>query len=86
VSNVFNRPEPVREEIRGLVHEAAHPLVLCRPEPRRGRLLRAGTVNAIGFDADQPPCHLFRDPGARRLPTVGADGRDAPVPAWFLLP
>jgi DNA-binding LacI/PurR family transcriptional regulator len=66
VSNVFNRPERVREELRERVLEAARVLGYAGPSPK-GRLLRTGKVNAIGFAADQPLQYLFTDPWARRL-------------------
>ena len=71
-SNVFNRPELVRDEVRERVHEAARSLGYAGPSPQ-GRLLRTGKVNAIGFAADQPLAYLFRDPWARRLMTEVAE-------------
>lgn len=68
VSNVFNRPERVREAVRDRVHEAAKALGYAGPNPQ-GRLLRTGKVNAIGFAADQPLDYFFVDPWARRLLT-----------------
>ena len=47
-SNVFNRPELVREEVRERVRAAAERLGYSGPSPK-GRLLRAGKVNAIGI-------------------------------------
>ena len=75
-SNVFNRPELVREEVRARVHEAARTLGYAGPSPQ-GRLLRTGKVNAIGFAADQPLPYLFTDPWARRLLTEVAEVCDA---------
>ncbi|WP_037281924.1 LacI family DNA-binding transcriptional regulator [Rubellimicrobium mesophilum] len=75
-SNVFNRPELVREEVREKVREAARALGYGGPSPQ-GRLLRTGKVNAIGFAADQPLPYLFSDPWARRLLTEVADVCDA---------
>ena len=69
-SNVFSRPEIVREEVRERVREAARTLGYAGPSPA-GRLLRSGKVNAIGFAADQPLHYLFSDPWARRLLTNG---------------
>lgn len=66
VSNVFNRPERVRGEVRERVLEAARVLGYAGPSPQ-GRLLRTGKVNAIGFAADQPLQYFFTDPWARRL-------------------
>ncbi|HMN85481.1 MAG TPA: LacI family DNA-binding transcriptional regulator, partial [Bauldia sp.] len=45
-SNVFNRPELVRAEVRERVEAAARSLGYAGPDPK-GRLLRAGKVNAI---------------------------------------
>ncbi|TNC47472.1 LacI family transcriptional regulator [Rubellimicrobium rubrum] len=65
-SNVFNRPELVREEVRSRVHAAAQALGYAGPSPK-GRLLRAGKVNAIGVAAAEPLDYFFADPWARRL-------------------
>lgn len=66
VSNVFNRPELVRPEVRERVEESARRLGYAGPDPR-GRLLRAGKVNAIGIVfADSMP-YVFSDPFAREL-------------------
>jgi DNA-binding LacI/PurR family transcriptional regulator len=65
-SNVFSRPDLVREEVRTRVHTAAQSLGYAGPSPR-GRLLRSGKANAIGFVADQPLDYFFSDPWARRL-------------------
>ncbi|MEP0324813.1 LacI family DNA-binding transcriptional regulator [Bauldia litoralis] len=46
-SNVFNRPGLVRPAVRERVLETARRLDYSGPDPR-GRLLRAGTANAIG--------------------------------------
>ena len=75
-SNVFNRPEVVRDEVRERVRAAAARLGYAGPSPQ-GRLLRTGKVNAIGFAADQPLHYLFSDPWARRLLTEVADVCDA---------
>ena len=47
-SNVFNHPELVRPEVRERVAETARSLGYGGPDPK-GRLLRAGKVNAIGL-------------------------------------
>ena len=49
-SNVFAKPELVRAEVRERVEEAARRLGFAGPDPK-GRLLRAGKVNAIGVIA-----------------------------------
>jgi DNA-binding LacI/PurR family transcriptional regulator len=67
VSNVFNRPEVVREEVRIRVRKAAERLGY-RADPK-GRLLRAGKVNAIGIATVEPLSHFFTDPYARGVMT-----------------
>lgn len=47
-SNVFTHPERVRPEVRERVMAAAQRLGYAGPDPR-GRLLRAGRFNALGF-------------------------------------
>ena len=49
-SNVFNNPERVRPGMRHRVEAAARQLGYAGPDPK-GRLLRAGKVNAIGVIA-----------------------------------
>ncbi len=63
-SNVFSRPEIVREEVRERVREAAEKLGYGGPDPK-GRLLRAGKVNAIGVATAEPLSYFFDDPFAR---------------------
>jgi DNA-binding LacI/PurR family transcriptional regulator len=63
-SNVFSRPEIVREEVRKRVHAAAQALGYAGPDPK-GRLLRAGKVNAIGVATAEPLSYFFDDPFAR---------------------
>ncbi|TNC68510.1 LacI family DNA-binding transcriptional regulator [Rubellimicrobium roseum] len=75
-SNVFNRPEVVREEVRERVREAARALGYAGPSPK-GRLLRAGKTNAIGVAAAEPLEYFFADPWARRLMTEVARACDA---------
>lgn len=67
-SNVFNRPDIVREEVRERVEEAARALGYAGPDPK-GRLLRAGKVNAIGVVSSEPLSYFFEDPFARVLMT-----------------
>ena len=71
-SNVFNRPELVREEVRERVLEAARALGYAGPSPV-GRLLRSGKVNAIGIAAAEPLDYFFSNPWARRLLTEVAE-------------
>lgn len=66
VSNVFNRPHLVREEVREQVREVAQKLGYSGPDPK-GRLLRAGKVNAIGVATSEPLGYFFEDPFARVL-------------------
>jgi len=75
-SNVFNRPELVREEVRERVLAAAKRLGYAGPSPA-GRLLRSGKVNAIGIAAAEPLDYFFSNPWARRLLTEVADVCDA---------
>lgn len=63
-SNVFSRPEIVREEVRERVKAAAEKLGYGGPDPK-GRLLRAGRVNAIGVATAEPLAYFFDDPFAR---------------------
>lgn len=63
-SNVFSRPEIVREEVRERVKAAAENLGYGGPDPK-GRLLRAGKVNAIGVAAAWELSYFFEDPFAR---------------------
>ncbi len=63
-SNVFSRPEIVREEVRERVKAAAEKLGYGGPDPK-GRLLRAGKVNAIGVATAEPLSYFFDDPFAR---------------------
>ncbi len=66
VSNVFNRPEIVRPELRERVHAAARRIGYRGPDPK-GRLLRAGKVNAIGVVTNQPLSCFFECPFERIL-------------------
>lgn len=65
-SNVFSRPEIVREEVRERVKAAAEAMGYAGPDPK-GRLLRAGKVNAIGVATSQPLAYFFDDPYARAI-------------------
>lgn len=67
-SNVFSRPEIVREEVRERVLGIARELGYGGPD-MKGRLLRAGRVNAIGVAAVEPLAYFFDDPWARALMT-----------------
>jgi len=67
-SNVFSRPEVVREEVRERVLEVARELGYNGPD-MKGRLLRAGRVNAIGVAAIEPLAYFFDDPWARAVMT-----------------
>ncbi len=63
-SNAFSRPEIVRDEVRKRVFAAAKKLGYGGPDPK-GRLLRAGKVNAIGIATGEPLSYFFDDPFAR---------------------
>jgi DNA-binding LacI/PurR family transcriptional regulator len=63
-SNVFSRPDVVRKEVRDRVKAAAAALGYTGPDPR-GRLLRAGKVNAIGVATAEPLSYFFDDPFAK---------------------
>lgn len=63
-SNVFSRPEVVRDEVRQHVLAVAKNLGYAGPSVT-GRLLRAGKVNAIGVAAIEPLAYFFDDPWAR---------------------
>lgn len=65
-SNVFNRPELVRPEVRERVEAAARRLGFVGPDPK-GRLLRAGKVNAIGVAIADDMTYFFGDPFTRLL-------------------
>ncbi|MEW9834917.1 LacI family DNA-binding transcriptional regulator [Mesorhizobium marinum] len=65
-SNVFSRPEVVRDEVRERVMAAAETLGYAGPDPR-GRMLRAGKVNAIGVATAEPLSYFFDDPFARAV-------------------
>src|SRR6185295_13413678 len=66
VSNVFNRPELVRAEVRERVEGCAEKLGYSGPDPR-GRLLRAGKVNAIGVVVMGRLTYFFSDPFNREF-------------------
>lgn len=68
VSNVFNRPDIVRQDVRERVEEAARQLGYDGPDPR-GKLLQEGRFNALGFI---PPgaysiAEMIRSPYGREL-------------------
>lgn len=65
-SNVFNRPDVVRDEVRERVLKAAEKLGYAGPNIA-GRLLRAGKVNAVGVAAIEPLSYFFEDLWARHL-------------------
>ena len=67
-SNVFNRPDIVREEVRRRVRDAASSIGYRGPDPK-GRVLSAGRVNAIGVATVEPLSNFFEDPFARVLMT-----------------
>jgi DNA-binding LacI/PurR family transcriptional regulator len=68
VSNVFNNPNLVRAEVRERVEAAAHQLGYDGPDPR-GRVLRDGKFNAIGFvpTGAYAIAEMIRSPYGREL-------------------
>ncbi|PAQ01072.1 LacI family DNA-binding transcriptional regulator [Mesorhizobium mediterraneum] len=75
-SNVFSRPEIVREEVRERVKAAAEAMGYAGPDPK-GRLLRAGKVNAIGVATTEPLSYFFDDPFARTMMAGISEACDA---------
>ena len=75
-SNVFNKPELVRAEVRERVLQASKALGYRGPDPR-GRLLRAGKANAIGVVVSEELAYFFADPYARRFMAGIAEVCDA---------
>ncbi len=67
VSNVFNRPQVVSAAVQARVRKVAEELGY-RADPK-GRLLRAGKVNAIGVATIEPLSSFFTDPYLRILMT-----------------
>ena len=65
-SNVFSRPQLVRQEVRERVEECAKQLGYGGPDPK-GRLLRAGKVNAIGVVVMDKLSYFFNDPYNREF-------------------
>jgi len=65
-SNVFAKPELVRPEVRQRVEQAAARLGYHGPDPK-GRLLRAGRVNAIGVVVMDDLGYFFNDPFNREF-------------------
>ncbi|MHA6297455.1 LacI family DNA-binding transcriptional regulator [Devosia sp. CAU 1758] len=65
-SNVFNRPDVVRPEVRERVQAVARDLGYAGPS-LTGRLLRAGKVNAIGVATAEPLTYFFEDQWARAM-------------------
>jgi DNA-binding LacI/PurR family transcriptional regulator len=65
-SNVFSKPEVVREEVREHVLAVAKELGYAGPSIT-GRLLRQGRVNAVGVAAIEPISYFFEDLWARQL-------------------
>ena len=74
-SNVFNRPEIVRAEVRDRVRAAARAIGYAGPDVK-ARALRAGKVNAIGVASADPLSYFFDDPYARMLMSGIAEACD----------
>lgn len=68
VSNVFNNPEIVRTDVRARVEAAARALDYDGPDAR-GRVLRGGKFNAIGFmpSGSYSIAEMMRSPYGREL-------------------
>lgn len=75
-SNVFSRPEIVRAEVRDRVKAVAEAMGYAGPDPK-GRLLRAGKVNAIGVASTEPLSYFFDDPFARVMMAGISEACDA---------
>ena len=75
-SNVFSKPDLVREEVREHVIAVAKDLGYAGPS-LTGRLLRAGKVNAIGVATAEPLSYFFDDPWARAMMAAIATSCDA---------
>jgi len=75
-SNVFSRPEIVRAEVRERVKAVAEQMGYAGPDPK-GRLLRAGRVNAIGVATTEPLSYFFDDPFARVMMAGISEACDA---------
>lgn len=75
-SNTFNRPDIVKPEVRARVEAAARRLGYAGPDPK-GRLLRAGKVNAIGVITSEDTAYSFTDPYLRELMAGIAEVCDA---------
>lgn len=75
-SNVFSRPNLVREEVRERVRATARELGYAGPDPK-GRLLRAGKVNAVGVATAEPLSYFFEDEFARVLMAGMSEACDA---------
>lgn len=65
-SNVFSRPEVVRDEVREYVLAVAKEHGYAGPSVT-GRLLRAGKVNAIGVAAIEPLAYFLMIRGQGRF-------------------
>ncbi|WP_349371712.1 LacI family DNA-binding transcriptional regulator [Salinarimonas sp.] len=76
VSNVFNRPDVVREELRERVHAAAKALGFRGPAPA-GRVLRSGRSNLIAVVVDASLHYIVNDPFGQKLISGIAEVCDA---------
>lgn len=75
-SNVFAKPDLVRPEVRERVEATARALGYHGPDPK-GRLLRAGKVNAIGVVVMDDLSYFFHDPFSREFMSGVAEVCDA---------
>ncbi|GGK29673.1 LacI family DNA-binding transcriptional regulator [Salinarimonas ramus] len=76
VSNVFNRPELVREELRERVLAAAKKIGFRGPAPA-GRVLRSGRSNLIALVVDASLHYILNDPFGQKLLSGIAEVCDA---------
>ncbi len=75
-SNVYNRPDIVRPEVRAAVLEVAERLGFTGPAPTASAL-RRGRANLIAVVSDESPAYFLGDPYGRRLLQGAAEVCDA---------
>lgn len=85
VSNVYNRPEVVREELRLRVLESAARLGFGGADPT-ARSLRSGRAHAIGIVLRERLAYAFEDLAAVRLLQGVSDAADPHQLALMILP
>lgn len=85
VSNVYNRPQVVREELRLRVLESAARLGFGGADPT-GRSLRSGRANAIGIVIRERLAYAFEDLAAVRVLQGISDAADPHQLGLMILP